>query len=298
MDKNIIIATHDGMFHSDDAFAVASLLIMLDKAPVVSTIIRTRDNGEIRKADFAVDVGSEYNPERNRFDHHQVDGAGKRENGIPFASFGLVWQKFGADISGSDIVAKIVDNSLVAGIDAYDSGVDLFEKKNKDVNPYLIDEFIHNLRPTWQENDRSIDASFLEAVAFARTVILREIAYAKSFISAEVIIRKAYDDASDKRVIELDGFYSYEKTLSVFPEPLFAIFPRQDGTWTAKAIRDDISSFKNRKDFPESWAGLRDGELAKVTGVPDAVFCHTGRFMVVARSKEGAMKLAKIALEG
>jgi len=36
--------------------------------------------------------------------------------------------------------------------------------------------------------------------------------------------------------------------------------------------------------------------LAKVTGVPDATFCHNGRFLAVAKSKEGALKLAEIAL--
>ncbi len=296
MDKNIIIATHDGVFHSDDVFAVAALLAMLDAAPVVSAIIRTRDGDEIRKADFVVDVGGNYNAERNRFDHHQIGGAGKRPNGIPFSSFGLVWQKFGANIAGSAAVAAIVDKKLVAPTDARDCGVDLFEKKFKDAEPYDIDEFVHNLRPTWQEDASIIDTQFLEAVAFARKVLEREVAHAKASVAAEAILRKIYDEAPDKRIIILGAFYSYERTLAAFPEPLFVVYPRQDGSWAAKAVRDDTSSFKNRKDFPESWAGLRDAEFAKITGVPDAIFCHTGRFMAVARTKEGATALAKLAL--
>ncbi|MEK7088001.1 MAG: MYG1 family protein, partial [Patescibacteria group bacterium] len=42
---------------------------------------------------------------------------------------------------------------------------------------------------------------------------------------------------------------------------------------------------------------LRDAKLAEVTGVPDAVFAHRNRFMAVARSKEGAIALAKLALQ-
>ena len=63
------------------------------------------------------------------------------------------------------------------------------------------------------------------------------------------------------------------------------------------AVRDNPHQFKNRKDLPAEWAGLRDAELARVTGVADAVFCHRNRFMAVARTKEGAVALAKLALK-
>jgi len=82
MSKKVIIATHNGVFHSDDVFAVASLLVLLEATPAVSTVIRTRDENLIRKADFAVDVGGVYAPDKNRFDHHQIGGAGKRGNKI------------------------------------------------------------------------------------------------------------------------------------------------------------------------------------------------------------------------
>jgi uncharacterized UPF0160 family protein len=64
-----------------------------------------------------------------------------------------------------------------------------------------------------------------------------------------------------------------------------------------RAVRDDPKTFINRKNFPKLWAGLRDEELQNVTGVKDAVFCHRGLFLAVANSKEGAIKLAQIAVE-
>ncbi|MEK7140170.1 MAG: MYG1 family protein, partial [Patescibacteria group bacterium] len=70
-----------------------------------------------------------------------------------------------------------------------------------------------------------------------------------------------------------------------------------DRTWSAKAIRTDPKTFNNRKDFPKPWAGLRDQELQEVTGVSDALFCHKGLFMAVAKSQKGAIKLAQIAVE-
>ncbi|HYE38724.1 MAG TPA: MYG1 family protein, partial [Ramlibacter sp.] len=56
-------------------------------------------------------------------------------------------------------------------------------------------------------------------------------------------------------------------------------------------------SFTARADLPEPWAGLRDAELAAVTGVPDATFCHNGRFIAAAKSYEGAHTLATLALQ-
>ena len=50
------------------------------------------------------------------------------------------------------------------------------------------------------------------------------------------------------------------------------------------------------KDLPESWAGLRDQELINATGVSDAVFVHRNRFMAVAKNKQGAVRLAELAL--
>jgi uncharacterized UPF0160 family protein len=56
-------------------------------------------------------------------------------------------------------------------------------------------------------------------------------------------------------------------------------------------------SFAARADLPAAWAGLRDAELAAVTGVADATFCHNGRFIAAARSYEGIHAMALQALE-
>jgi len=48
--------------------------------------------------------------------------------------------------------------------------------------------------------------------------------------------------------------------------------------------------------LPESWAGKSGEELEKVARVPGAIFCHSGRFLVVAKTKEAILKLAAIAL--
>src|ERR1035437_8220507 len=100
--KKKIISTHNGTFHTDDVFAVATLSLFLnDKV----TIVRTRDVDIIANADFVCDVGGEHDSARSRFDHHQQGGAGKRANGTPYAAFGLVWKEFGEQLSGSKEIA-------------------------------------------------------------------------------------------------------------------------------------------------------------------------------------------------
>lgn len=296
MEKKIVIATHDGMFHSDDVFAVATLLTMLDSVPALTSIVRTRDEALIRKADFVVDVGGVHDEDKNYFDHHQIGGGGKRPDGIPYAAFGLVWKKFGEKVALSPEAALLIDQKLVSAVDAGDNGIDIYKKVFSGVEPYLVNDYFHSLRPTWKESPDTLDSNFLEAVAIARQILKREIAHAEAFISAEPLVRQAYDVAEDKRLIIFDRYYPHEKTLATYAEPLFVVFPRPDGLWNAKSIRADSASFKNRKDFPETWAGKRGEELASVTGVSDALFCHNARFIASAKSKEGAIKLAKLAL--
>lgn len=292
--KKIIIATHDGKFHADDIFACATLELFLQKSV---RIIRTRDDDKISSADFVVDVGGVYNPTLKRFDHHMREGAGARANGIPYASFGLVWKEYGEAISGSSEIATRLDACLASPIDADDNAYPYFELKG-DVAPFTLQGFLYQSRPTWRESEELYDKAFLDLVVLAKKIILRQIKIEQDFLSAESIVEKAYADASDKRLIVLPENCPWQETLLKYPEPLFVISPRR-GTagFGLNTVPVGPFTFENRKMLPESWAGLRDAELAKITGVSDAVFCHRARFLAVAKSKEGALALAKIALE-
>src|SRR3989344_9093627 len=126
------LVTHNGSFHADDVFAAAVLSIYLEKRRETFEIIRTRDEEIIKTGDYVFDVGGIYDADKNRFDHHQKDGAGKRDNNIEYSSFGLVWKKFGKELcNGFEKAIKSIDNRLIAPIDAADNGFDLVEKKYK-----------------------------------------------------------------------------------------------------------------------------------------------------------------------
>ena len=292
------LVTHDGSFHTDDIFAAAALSIYLENRKENFEILRTRDEAIIKSADYVFDVGGIHDPEQNRFDHHQLGGAGKRPNKMEYVFFGLVWKKFGAELTGSEKAMEIIDRKMAAPIDAFDNGFDLVSNKYKEVSPYFIQHIFFSMEPTWREEDLSHDEMFFKSVSLAREVLSREIIQVRDAVLAEELVISIYNNTKDKRIIIIDKRYPFQYILNNFSEPLYVVYPRKTNNWWGvKAVRQDPKSFNNRKSFPTAWAGLRDEELAKISGVADAVFCHKGLFMAVAKSKEGAVKLAQIAVE-
>lgn len=290
------IVTHNSKFHADDVFAVATLLLVLEKEGKTPDVIRTRDTEILKNAEFVLDVGGVYDPEINRFDHHQDGGAGERENGIPFASFGLVWKKFGEKLCGGIEVSEKIDQKLVQLIDAGDNGIKTTQSIVKNVEPYEFNSLVDAFNPSWKEEDES-DKAFMQIVDYAKNLLIREIKKTQDKFEARDIVVDAYNKSEDKRVIVFDRHYPANDFLNKFPEPLFEIFPKVDGTWAMQTIRDNPDSFVDRKQLPKNWAGMRDLELEKITGVEGSVFCHRNLFYAVAKTKEGILKLAEIALK-
>ena len=283
------IVTHNGNFHADDVFSVAALKSIFSSF----TLIRTRDLDIIAKADIVIDVGGEYDPETNRFDHHQRGGAGERANGIPYSSFGLMWQKFGLDIcQGNQDVANTIDADLVSTIDAIDCG------HVKGVPEGIsLSQTISMFNPTWQE-DSHFDSCFDEAVDFASRVLTRFIATANGGMSAKTIVANAIDKAQDPRVIVLEKYTPWKKTVhALSEEALFMIYPSGTGQWRIQTVPVEPGSFEDRKPLPKKWAGLSDIALQDETGIDDAMFCHNGLFIAGAGSFESTMKMAVIALQ-
>jgi uncharacterized UPF0160 family protein len=287
--NNKTIATHNGNFHADDVFSIAALKNIYASF----NLIRTRDLTLIAEADIVIDVGGVYDADTNRFDHHQRGGAGKRENGIPYSSFGLIWKKYGLEIcKGDQEVADSIDEGLVSTIDAIDCGH--VEGVSQGIS---LSQTISMFNPTWQE-DNDFDRCFNEAVDFASRVLTRFISSARGGINAKAIVAKAIDDAQDKRVIVLNKYTPWKRTVHALSEDaLYMIYPSSTGQWRIQTVPVEPGSFEDRKPLPVSWAGLSDQALKDVTGIDDAMFCHNGLFIAGAESFESTMKMAAIALE-
>ncbi len=307
--KKIKIITHNGGFHADDVFAVATIKLWLGKncrrgifGKTKIEIIRTRDVGVIAQGDIVVDIGGEYTPAKKIFDHHQEGGAGVHDNGIPYSSFGLVWREYGESICGSLEVAGLINKKLVQPIDAVDNGVDLCELVYPGVQPYFLYNLIgvYNFVPK-KEKGGNLDNNFSKAVDFAEDILRREIEISKMEVEEKKYVEQVYQNSEDRETIILDEdipFNSWGVVLGQYREPLFVVKP--DGgskNWKVKAVRKELFSFGNRKDLPQEWAGKSGNELVQITGVEGSIFCHNKRFIAVANTKEGAVELARLAVE-
>ena len=118
-------------------------------------------------------------------------------------------------------------------------------------------------------------------------------------MNAKAKINKAIGEAKNQILI-LDEFMPWKEFLlenEKGKDILFVVFPSNRGGYNVYAVPKELGSFESRKLFPEEWAGLKDEDLKKVCGVNTATFCHTNRFISVAKTEEDAIEMAKIAVK-
>jgi uncharacterized UPF0160 family protein len=295
----IKVVTHSGDFHADDCFACAVLSLWADKNHSKLEIIRSRCGEIIEKSDIVVDVGMEYNSEKNRFDHHQKGGAGIRANGIPYASFGLVWKKYGEEICGSQLVADRVDKSLVTPVDAKDNGVNISKTNELGVTGHRTSNAIFNFNPTWQENINISYGQFKKALDFAKEILLREIAWAIALNDGEKETMKAVEEQNNPEILILERSIEWHEAVSKNKNIKFVVYLHRNGKyWCVQCGRDDLEDYNSdRANLPKAWWGLREDELAKVSGIKDASFCTNAGWYGTAKSKDGAIEMANKALQ-
>ena len=289
------VATHNGSFHADEVFAIAALGLL----PGELEVVRTRDRGLLVAADLRVDVGFRYDPGAGDFDHHQREFDVVRDNGIGFASFGLIWREFGARVcAGDQEVADAVEGSLVQAVDANDTGQQITQALIEGVRPMTVNSVIGGFNARWDEDltDEEERERFDAAVELASGVLKREIGSAAAGRRAVHIVRDAIAAAEDPRIVILPDNVPWKQIVATeTADALFVIYPKRQG-FGVETVPAQLGTFENRRDLPETWAGLEDADLVGVTGVEDALFCHSKRFLAVARSREGAERLAALAL--
>jgi uncharacterized UPF0160 family protein len=296
------VVTHPSTFHADDVFAIATFFMA--HAGEEWQLVRSSDPAVIASADCVFDIGGEYDPARMRFDHHQEGGAGARDNGMPYAAFGLAWKHFGEKVAGSAEAARRIEMDMVAAMDSSDIGIDVMVPKTPGISLFSLPAVIAIFNQTWKEVEASgtsfhavQDERFNELVSMGKLILGRLVKRTQDAIEAEALVLAAYESATDKRIVILEKEYPWQDVLMNLPEPLYCIYQDNRGGWGAKAVRARRGSMESRLPFPEAWRGKRDGDAAAATGIPDAIFCHNSGFLAVAKSKEGALALAQKSLE-
>ena len=292
-----IVATHNGSFHADDCFAYAILRAALGDG---IRLERTRDMEVLERADVVFDVGGSCDPAEGRYDHHMRDKP-LRANGEPFSSAGLVWRDYGVrairallpevtEAEAARMAAKL-DSGLIRDIDLMDNGA-------MTPTPGHFSTLLEAFNPSFAEPGRDENQAFAEAAELAALVLSRAIARAHAAVLAEETVAEAAARTDDPRIIVLETRVPWED--AVFDlnltGALYVVRPAGK-QWTVSAVPPERTSFAQRQPLPESWGGLRDGDFATASGVPDATFCHPARFVCGALSRDGAVTLARIAAD-
>ncbi|MRV72779.1 MYG1 family protein [Duganella sp. FT92W] len=310
----MVIVTHSGKFHADDAWAVAVLNIVFPGCD----IIRTRDAAAIEAADFAVDVGGIWDPASGRFDHHQKGFSGARQSGVPYASAGLVWREYGArcvamlaaEHAGCQLpddkareIAYAIDADIVQYLDLSDVGV-----AKSAPGSYGLSAVVSGYNTNWLDEQRLgygeaaeayRMAQFRRAMAVLADSMVNAVKYRVGAMLAVEQVRNAQVLEGGKLLFLENGALPWSQVVRrEMPKVLFVISHSiAEQRYMLHTVPLNTESFDARADLPEAWAGLRDAELAAVTGVPDAGFCHNGRFIASAKSYAGAHAMALLALD-
>ena len=126
-----------------------------------------------------MDVGHIYDPDNLTFDHHQRSFTLKRESGIPYASFGLVWKQYGESLCGSSKTAEYIDSVIVQAVDADDNGIDIYEIKIDGVGFHTLSDIIESFVPRHVNDYEKVQKGFNRALDFATSYMKRQIKLAK-----------------------------------------------------------------------------------------------------------------------
>ncbi|KAJ7492589.1 metal-dependent protein hydrolase, partial [Mycena latifolia] len=317
-----VIGTHNGTFHCDEALAVFLL------RPNIN-VKRTRDPAVLETCDIVVDVGAVYDEAKQLFDHHQrgfteVFGHGFETK---LSSAGLVFKHFGKEVIANKTQLAQDDpkvmtlwlkmyKEFIEAIDGIDNGISQYPS---DIKPKYksrtdLSSRVGSLNPVWNQPSGPdiLDAQFAKASLLTGEEFLGKLNfYANAWLPARDLLIASIESSKQQidptgKIIVLEQFLPWKEHLfdleaeSAMPESdkaIYVVYGDDGGSWRVQAVPVSSESFESRKALPEAWRGLRDDTLSAASGIEGCVFVHASGFIGGNKTKEGAMKLAKAALE-
>lgn len=280
--NNASAFTHSGKFHADDVFSAALLLYL---NPEINIFRGNKVPDDFEGVVF--DIG------RGQYDHHQKDSR-IRENGVPYAAFGLLWEALGEDILGEELAEKF-DQSFVQPLDNNDNT----GEKNE------LASLIGNFNPGWDSPGNN-DQAFFQAVSVAGMILENKFERYRGNERAdkrieeilkehELAISSGKKSVEESKILILPEFVPCQKRLSE-TEIAFVIFPSNRGGYCIQPQKKEYS-LNYKCSFPVEWLGLENEELVQETGLASAGFCHKGGFLMTTGTLDDAVKACEISLE-
>lgn len=280
--------THAGVFHADEVAAYAILSEIFETLELV----RLQNINEIPDDGIVVDIGREHNPDNLQFDHHQ--SFLQRRNGYPYASCGLVWQKYGAQViqyfyphADSEFIRNVairVDERLIQGIDAHDAdnsykavaqctaGEVSVKTLSNVISAYNF-ENIHNAAIQHEQ--------FQQAAKLFNLTLRSEIKQAAKFFDTLVKFEDIADFTETGKIVILDKHLPWREIVhEYFPNVLFAIVPSSHpgAPWSliARSVAPNSRELMQPIERPKWFDG----------------FIHQGKWIAGCKNVKEAVSLA------
>lgn len=252
--------THGGKFHADDVFSAAVLTLMNPDIQIERGFhVPEEFNG------LVFDIGF------GEFDHHQADKK-IRENGVVYAAFGLIWEKFG-DFFLDEEDKKIFDEKFVQPLDDSDN----YGTENE------IAKLISKFNPSWDEKTDENEC-FHRAKQFAMTILNNEFRYMKGVSRATKLVTELLPTAKNG-ILVLDQYVPYKKSLEG-TDIDFVIYPSKRGGYCAQSLSLDEDREVLKYSFPQEWRGKSCEELKNISNIKTLSFCHNSGFLLSAATVE------------
>jgi uncharacterized UPF0160 family protein len=289
-----MIYTHSGLFHADDALAVA---IVQNYLPIegISIISRVRElPGTFNSScDIAVDVGGCYDPKRQIFDHHFKGGS---DDG--FAAAGKVWQTVELPQALKDRVYL----TLIGAIDRADIGISDWSPVKDEWRHLSASALISSMNPPFGSSEEQQRDCFYVVVKTMSLVLLNAVEQAKTWLEMSEVV-KTSEKINQVLILTKGGPWQEHVFSQELDGILYAIYPSERGGYCVQCVPNKLGGFGMRKPLPEAWRGLRGAELIVVLpprrgGWADtsSLFTHPGGFIAGTETFEEAKELALLAV--
>jgi uncharacterized UPF0160 family protein len=328
------IITHEGPFHTDEVFGTALLKDIFPESMELKSggktdfvkYLRTRDKKIVERArdsesTMLIDEGADYDYERFIFDHHQLEGAGERENGVKYATAGLIWKHFGkewikyvdvysrhADLSTDDIelISHLVDENYVQYIDANDTGqmesitCTLSDGTQLDGKAFSLAEIVRLYNV--DTRDKTAQQRFDAAVEVMRTALFSIVSKYMELIEGlrKLKLEKCEFLADNRAVIINQNIgptvtsYAIDKKEEFKDVEYFAVLnPKGGYSIMVAPTREGIREYRNPNMIPkELRLGNNVEEMNTILGVEKGgmLFSHPVGFFAQCKDLETAKK--------
>jgi uncharacterized UPF0160 family protein len=241
----------------------------------------------------------------------------------------------GKESEDAQLLYRKMYDDLIEAFDANDNGIsayDTAELQKQGISKRfeergfslasVVGRYNHSSPPklesdSKEEAQRKEDERFAHASEFVGQQFVMELEDKhRSWLPARAVVKQAFQERTkwdgQGKVMVLphrkdglpwsDHLYNLEREEGKGAEAqvLYVLFPENgdaDSKWRIRAVSVEGAGFDNRKDLPGAWKGVRDAELDKVSGIDGCVFVHASGFIGGNKTFEGALAMAKKAVE-